>query len=100
MTDLQPRILLVDDEENCLRAIKDVLDLEGLKCLTANNGHKAIEYFERHDIDIVITDVRVPGMSGIELLKQIKKRQPNTFVLVLTGYGSINEAGESMKLVS
>ena len=98
MVDITPRILLVDDEENCLRAIKDVLDLEGLKCLTANNGHKAIEYFERHDIDIVITDVRMPGMSGIELLKQIKKRQPNTFVLVLTGYGSINEAGESMKL--
>jgi two-component system response regulator AtoC len=98
MTDLQPRILLVDDEENCLRAIKDVLDLEGISCLTANSAAKALDYFDRNDIDMVITDVRMPGMTGIDLLKQVKKRKPDTYVLMLTGFGSINEAVESMKV--
>lgn len=92
------RILLVDDEVNCLRAIKDVFDLEGISCITANNGPKALEYFDRYDVDIVITDVKMPGMTGIELLKEILKRKPSTYVLMLTGYGSINDAVESIKL--
>jgi DNA-binding NtrC family response regulator len=98
MTDKQSRILIVDDEENCLRAIKDVFDLEGIECLTANNAAKAIEYFDRYEIDIVITDVKMPGLTGIDLLKRVKKRRPSTYVLMLTGYGSIEDAVESIKL--
>jgi len=92
------KILLVDDEVNCLRAIKDVFDLEGMSCITANDGLKALEYFDRYDIDIVITDVKMPGMTGIDLLKEIIKRKPQTYVIMLTGYGSINDAVESIKL--
>ena len=98
MAEITPKILLVDDEENCLRAIKDVLDLEGIGCITANSGSKGLDYFERYDVNIVITDVKMPGMTGLELLKQIKRRRPNTYVLMLTGYGSIDEAVTSMKM--
>ncbi len=98
MTQKQPGILIVDDEENCLRAIKDVFDLEGIQCMTANNGAKALEYFDRQEIDIVITDVKMPGITGMDLLKRIKKRSPKTYVLMLTGYGSIENAVESIKL--
>jgi len=98
MTPRQAGILIVDDEENCLRAIKDVFDLEGIDCMTANNGAKALEYFDRHEIDIVITDVKMPGIAGIDLLKRIKKRSPKTYVLMLTGYGSIEDAVESIKM--
>jgi two-component system, NtrC family, response regulator AtoC len=98
MTEKLPRILLIDDEENCLRVISDVFALEGIDCITANNGQKGLEFFDRLEIDIVITDVRMPGLTGIEILHQVKKRKPDTIVIMLTGYGSIEEAVEAMKL--
>ena len=92
------RILLVDDEENCLRTVKDVFDIEGYHCLTANNANRAMELYLNADIDIVITDVKMPGKSGIDLLAEIKKYRPSAYVLMLTGHGSINDAVESVKL--
>jgi len=92
-----PSILLVDDEENCLKVIKDVLDLEGIECITANNGSQALELFDRHEVDIVISDIKMPGLSGMALLKHIKSKRPETFVIMLTGYGSIRNAIESIK---
>ena len=98
MTENLPRILLIDDEENCLRVVSDVFTLEGIDCVTANNGQKGLEFFDRLDIDIVITDVRMPGITGIEILHEVKMRKPDTFVIMLTGYGSIDEAVQAMKL--
>lgn len=98
MTEKLPRILLIDDEENCLRVISDVFALEGIDCITANNGQRGLEFFDRLEIDIVITDVRMPGLTGIEILHQVKKRNPDTIVIMLTGYGSIEEAVKAMKL--
>jgi len=92
-----PRILVVDDEENCLRALNDVFDLEGLACLTSNNAAKALDLINHNDIDIVIADVRMPVMSGLDLLKQIKKTKPDIHVIMLTGYGSITDAVASIK---
>jgi DNA-binding NtrC family response regulator len=92
------KILLVDDEENCLRSLKDVLELERLDCTTASSGLKALELFSHDDFDIVITDVRMPGVSGIDLLKQIKRLRPETNVIMLTGFGSINDAVASIKM--
>jgi len=98
MSNGKAKILLVDDEVNCLRTVKDVFDLEGFDCLTANSGFLALNLFDRNDIDIVVTDIRMPNMSGIELLRKIKERKPETYVLMLTGYGSIENAVESIKL--
>ncbi len=98
MTDTKPQILLVDDEENCLRAVSDVFELENIICLTANNADRALDIIQREDIDIVISDVRMPGKTGMELLVDIKKIRPEIQVIMLTGYGSISDAVESMKL--
>jgi len=91
------RILLVDDEENCLRALQDVFELEHIECATANNAAKAIDIITHNDIDIVISDVRMPGLSGMDLLKQIKRIKPEIYVLMLTGHGSIHDAVQSIK---
>ena len=97
MIEERPQVLIVDDEENCLRAIKDVFDLEGIDCLTARNGMKALELLEHNDIEIVISDVKMPGMTGMELLSEMKKQKPDLYVFMLTGYGSIEDAVESVK---
>ena len=97
MQDFQPTILLVDDEDNCLRVISDVFELEDIDCITANSGEKALELFEQYDVDIVVTDIKMPGLSGMELLKEIKNKRPETYVIMMTGYGSIGNAIESIK---
>jgi len=98
MIEGKPRILLVDDEENCLRSLRDVFDLENITCFTANSGVKALDILAKEDIDILITDVKMPGMTGMDLLKEVKRQKPEINVIMLTGYGSINDAVESMKL--
>ncbi|MBN1996858.1 sigma-54-dependent Fis family transcriptional regulator [candidate division KSB1 bacterium] len=98
MTESKHQILLVDDEENCLRAVSDVFELENITCFTANNATRALDIIEREEIDIVISDVRMPGKTGMDLLVDIKKIRPDMQVIMLTGYGSINDAVESMKL--
>ncbi|HNR68034.1 MAG TPA: sigma-54 dependent transcriptional regulator [bacterium] len=97
MTDNEPRILIVDDEKNCLRAINDVFDLEGIPCLTAQSTAKALELVQRHDIEIVLSDVRMPGLSGMNLLREVKKLKPDITVIMMTGYGSIQDAVEAMR---
>ena len=79
------KILIVDDEENCLRALKDVLELENIVCTATSSGLKGLELFAHDEFDIVITDVRMPGVSGIDLLRQVKRLRPETFVIMLTG---------------
>jgi len=91
------RILLVDDEENCLRSLKDVFELEHIECATALNSAKALDIITHNDIDIVISDVRMPGISGIDLLKHIKRIKPEIAVIMLTGHGSIHDAVQSIK---
>ncbi len=91
------RILLVDDEENCLRSLKDVFELEHIECATALNSAKALDIITHNDIDIVISDVRMPGISGMDLLKHIKRIKPEIAVIMLTGHGSIHDAVQSIK---
>lgn len=91
------RILIVDDEKNCLQAINDVFDIEGIPCMTANSVQKALEIIERYDIDIVLTDVKMPKKSGMQLLQEIKSRNNDIYVIMMTGYASINDAVEAMK---
>ncbi len=92
------KILIVDDEENCLRSLRDVLELENISCTTTSSGLKGLELFAHDEFDIVITDVRMPGVSGIDLLRQVARLRPETFVIMLTGYGSINDAVASIKM--
>ncbi|MEW5738724.1 MAG: ATP-binding protein [Myxococcota bacterium] len=79
------RLLLVDDEENILRSLRRVLRGGDWDIETAGNGATGLEVFERFQPDVVISDFRMPGMSGVELLTQVKVRSPRTQRILLTG---------------
>ncbi len=80
------KILLVDDEEELRMMLADYLESIGHEVFHADNGKSALEIFEKQEIDIVITDVRMPVMSGIDLLKSVKSISPSTPVITMSGY--------------
>lgn len=94
---VQPCLLVVDDEPNALFAIAQVLIDEGYKVVTASNGSEALEMLEKNSINLVITDQKMPGLSGMDLLFEIKKQEQNVPVILLTAYGSVSLAVEALK---
>jgi two-component system, NtrC family, response regulator HupR/HoxA len=84
-------ILLVDDEINILNALNRGLASENFKCFIATNGNRALEIMEENDIAVVVTDMRMPGMNGLELLKNLKEKYPNTVRIVLSGYAQLSQ---------
>lgn len=85
-------ILIVDDEDETRQLCRDIAVDMGLEARTASTTDEALEILEQSPIDIVVTDLMVPEMGGIELLKQIRTNQPHTSVMVLTQYGTIETA--------
>jgi CheY-like chemotaxis protein len=79
-------ILLVDDNREGLTARKSVLEELGFKILTATSAHVALELFGRHAFDLVVTDYKMPDMSGIELIQKIRKQKPATPVILISGF--------------
>jgi two-component system response regulator HydG len=94
----QPRILVVDDEANILEALQKVLRKEGFDVLVAHDGRQALATLRKESVDVMITDLRMPGMTGEELLKATKKILPEVEVIVMTAYGTVENAVEAMKL--
>ena len=98
----QPRanskILFVDDEREMLSTVRNYLSRGGYGVAVSENGRKALELAARDEFDIVITDLNMPEMSGLELLKAIKKIRSDTEVIIVTGYGSIESAIKALKL--
>ena len=90
-------ILLVDDEESIRRILAISLTDDGYDVTTAADGREALELFRSRPPDIVITDIKMPGMSGIELLDKIKAEHPDTEVIMITGHGDMQTAIESLK---
>jgi two-component system NtrC family response regulator len=90
-------ILIVDDEKNYTVILSAVLEEEGFETLTANNGHDAIEILENSDIDLVLTDMKMPGMDGIALLETIKNKEPDLPVIMMTAYGTVEKAVEAIQ---
>ncbi len=91
-------ILIVDDEQTIREILADVLQQRGFQVFTQGNPQQGFEFFLRHPVDMVVTDLCMPGMSGIDLLRQILEIAPLTLVMVMTGFGSIQEAVTAMKL--
>jgi len=83
-------ILFVDDEINILNSLKRLFRREGYNILAANSGVEAIEYFKENNISLVISDQRMPEMTGVEVLAKVKKLSPDTIRIMLTGYADIN----------
>ena len=92
-----PNILVVDDEPNSLFGICEALNEEGLKTIPAQNGKEALEKIRSDSIDLLITDERMPDLSGMHLLSEIKKLNPQIPVILITAYGSVTLAVEALK---
>lgn len=92
------RILLVDDEKETLDLISEYLCEKGYDLNTSASAEQAVELVEKNEYQIAIVDLHLPGMTGSELLKLIKKIRSHIQVVVITGYGTIRDAVECMKL--
>jgi DNA-binding response OmpR family regulator len=92
------RVLLVDDEEEFVAALSERLTLRGIEVDSALNGEEALARLVEKDFEVVILDVMMPGLGGLEVLRQIKLIHPNTQVILLTGHGSTREGIEGMRL--
>ena len=92
------KILLVDDEVAFTRSMAKLLQVRGYQVTTAVNGKQAIGFLEAENFDVVVLDLKMPGMDGIATLKEIKKLKLHTETLILTGHGSIDSALEAFNL--
>jgi DNA-binding NtrC family response regulator len=92
------RVLLVDDEEEFVSALSERLMLRGIEADSALNGEEALARLVEKEFEVVILDVMMPGLGGLEVLRQIKSTHPNTQVILLTGHGATREGIEGMRL--
>ena len=90
------RMLLIDDELPSLEIMQDVLEPAGHKCVIYQNPKQAVEAYKMGEFDLVLTDFKMPGMNGIEVLKSIKEYNPKAKVIILTGYADIYNAIEAV----
>ena len=90
-------ILIVDDEKNYPPIIAAVLEGEGYDTLTANSGHQAMEILRNSDVDLILADLKMPIMNGIELLEEIKIIDPDLPVIMMTAHGTVEKAVEAMQ---
>ncbi len=91
------RVLIVDDETSILLLLKEALTQWGYQVTTAATATEALELIRTHGFDAALTDIRMPDMSGLELLKQIKAQDESIEVVVMTGYPTIASAVEALK---
>ena len=98
MTNLNSRILIVDDEPMLRRTMSDRMKFWGCTTEEAATGEEALEMLGRKSYDLVLLDIKMPGISGIDLLHHIRSLEQDPAVILLTGYGSKSEGLEGMRL--
>jgi two-component system NtrC family response regulator len=91
------RILVVDDEKNYLVVLDALLSEAGHEVISASGGAQALILLEEDEPDLMLTDMRMPQMSGLELIGKVKERHPDLLVIVMTAYGTVENAVEAMK---
>ena len=92
------RVFIVDDEEQFVQQLSERLRLRDYDVTTAYNGEEALEIISHYNFDVVTLDVAMPGIDGIETLREMKKTKPLTEVIMLTGHATVESAIEGMKL--
>ncbi len=90
-------VLVVDDEKNYLIVLEALLASEGYEIITADNPEKALRFIRESDLDLVITDMKMPGISGMTILDEAKKVNPDIPIIIMTAFGTIEMAVEAMK---
>jgi DNA-binding response OmpR family regulator len=91
-------ILVVDDEPVARQSLSDILKLEGYIVTSAPNGQAAVEYIRVHPVDLLIVDLKMPGMDGLEVVQVVNQISPETEVVLLTAYGSTETAIQALRL--
>jgi two-component system response regulator FlrC len=92
------RILIADDEEGLREFLREALEDEGHVVLTARDGQEALDEARRHGFDVLVTDLKMPRLDGIELVRRLRAEQPELEILVLTAHGTVDSAVEAMRL--
>ena len=96
--DLRIRLLIVDDEQSIRKLCVTVGEALGFICMEAESGESALALLEEQSVHMVLSDMVMPHMSGLEFLEKVKKLLPRTEVALMTGHGSIETAVQAMKL--
>lgn len=91
-------VLVVDDEGAIRYSVTKTLERVGYQVVTASSGEEALEILGSQHFDLVLTDIRMPGISGVDLLARIKEQSPDAVVILMTGYASLGTAVESLRL--
>jgi signal transduction histidine kinase/AmiR/NasT family two-component response regulator len=94
----KPKILVVDDEPAILSTVSAILDREGYELDTAADGETAVRMIGHRHYDLVLTDLKLPGVDGLGVLAEVQKQSPSTVTVMMTGYGSVDSATEAVQL--
>lgn len=95
---MKPNILVVDDEPVARQSLSDILRLEGYAVSAVPNGQAAVEYVRTHPIDLMVVDLRMPGMDGLEVVQVVNQISPETEIILLTAYGTTESAIQALRL--
>lgn len=95
---MKPNILVVDDEPVARQSLADILKLEGYTVTPAANGQAAVEHVRVHSVDLMIVDLKMPGMDGLEVIQVVNQISPETEIILLTAHGSIETAVQALRL--
>lgn len=94
---MNDKILVVDDEEIMRRSLGDILRLEGYQVQTVSSGEAALKVLKRESFDLMLLDLKMPGMDGLEVLQEVSHIAPDTMVILLTAHGSLESAIEALR---
>jgi len=92
------RVLFVDDEDELVGAVVERLELRQIQATGATSGEQALALLEKQDFDVVVLDVRMPGLGGLDVIKRIKSTHPDLEVVLLSGHGSSEDVDEGLRL--
>jgi len=92
------KVLIVEDDFFSRKYLLDLLTFASFNCVAAKNGYEALDIYDEFKPDVVLTDIQMPGMSGLQLLEEIKKRKQNTIIIMTTAYGSEDFAIRALQL--
>jgi DNA-binding NtrC family response regulator len=95
---MKRRLLLVEDDEVFFRPLQRTLELKGYEVMAAHSAEEALDVLKGEDVDVLLTDRRLPGMDGVELVRRVKGEHPDVAVVVMTAYGTIESAVEAVRL--
>lgn len=90
----RPRVLLIDDEDELVQTLVERLDLRGVEAEAATDGHQGLERIHHVPFDVVVADLKMPGISGLEVIDILRQRYPAVKVILITGHGCIEDEDE------